>query len=143
MGNQELTKENINKFVETMNEQIGLAFEKAHQHLRECAESMRKEYAERGDEINAEAEASFKKQQEEQKRLMLSMPKIRVGDIVRIKSCHTTELKCYEVDSIRIDGVVSQPAGLHNDFNEIIAIYRFYGKDFKCIWEREDYKQSK
>lgn len=143
MENSELTKENIDKFVETMNEQIGLAFEKAYQRLRECAEGMRKEYEERGDEINAEAEVSFKKHKEEQKRLMSSMPKIRVGDIVRIKSCHTTELKCYEVDSIQTDGVVSQPAGFHHDFNEIIAIYRFYGKDFKCIWEREDYKQSK
>lgn len=143
MENQESTKENINKFVETMNEQIGLAFEKAHQHLRECAESMRKEYEERGDEINAEAETSFNEYQEEQKRLMSSMPKARVGDIVRIKSYHTDLLKCYEVDRVEIDGVVSQPAGFHHDLNEIIAIYRFYGKDFKCIWEREDYKQSK
>ena len=141
MENQELTKENINKFVDTMNEQIGLAFEKAHQRLRDCAEAMRKEYEERGDEINAEAEASFKKQQDEQKRLMSSMPKIRVGDIVRIKSCHTDKLKCYEVDSIELDGVVSEPAGFHHDYNEIIAVYRFDGADFKCIWEREDYKR--
>lgn len=142
MENQELFSEKAIKNIDAVTEQMRLAFEQASRALRNFGAAMRKEYEERGDEINAEAEESFKNHEEEQKRLMLSMPKIRVGDIVRIKSCHTTELKCYEINSIG-NGVVSQPAGFHHDFNEIIAIYRFDGADFKCIWEREDYKQLK
>lgn len=76
-------------------------------------------------------------------KLQESMPKILEGDIVRIGSIHCLELRCYEVSRIVDDGVVSQPAGFHHNFNEIVAVYRFDGTDFKCVWEREDYKESK
>lgn len=68
------------------------------------------------------------------------MPRICIGDIVRIASVHCSELNCYEVTRIESDGVVSQPAAFHHRYDEIIAIYRFDGTDFKCIWVREGYR---
>lgn len=96
-------------------------------------------YDEHEDEIDAEVE----KYRLERDRLQASMPKILKGDIVRINSIHSSELKCYEVSQVEFSGVVSQPAGFHHNYNEIIAVYRFDGTDFNCIWEREDYKECK
>lgn len=111
----------------------------AAKRLYELALDMKKTYAEHKDEIDAEVE----KHGLERERLQVNMPKILKGDIVRINSIHSSELKCYEVSRVEFSGVVSQPAGFHHNYNEIIAVYRFDGKDFKCIWEREDYKEYK
>lgn len=123
--------------------QLNAAFAGAAQSFHDTVENIQKYYEEHKDEIDAEVDAKFKEYRAEQNRLMASMPKIRVGDIVRIKSCHTSKLKCYEVDSIELDGVISEPAGFHHNYNEIIAVYRFDGNDFKCIWEREHYRANK
>lgn len=142
MENQDLLAK-VCKAAEMAGEQIRLGFAAVERHIREYVELMRKAYEENKEQIDAEADAKFKEYQLEQNRLMASMPKILVGDIVRIKSVHMAKLKCYEVDSIELDGVVSEPAGFHHRYNEIIAVYRFDGTDFKCIWEREDYKDVK
>lgn len=108
-------------------------------HLRDIAETMNTYYIEHKDELAAEV----KRYNRKLKSLQKGMPKILVGDIVRINSIHSSELSCYEVSSIVQDGVISQPAGFHHRYDEIIAIYRFDGTDFKCIWERKDYKEFK
>lgn len=107
--------------------------------LREITEAMNKCYAEHKEEIDAEVRRYKRKL----KSLQKGMPKILVGDIVRINSIHSSKLSCYEVSSIREDGVVSQPAGFHHRYDEIIAVYRFDETDFKCIWERKDYVEYK
>lgn len=125
--------------LETIGKQIEEGFASASKRLSEYAAAMGNGYEEHKDEIDAEVERSRK----EREKLQASMPKIKIGDIVRINTVHSSELKCYQVDSIKFDGVVSQPAGFHHNFNEIVAVYRFDGADFKCIWERDDYKESK
>lgn len=125
--------------VDTIGKQIEEGFALAGKRMREYAAAMGKTYKEHKDEIDAEVERSRK----EREKLQASMPKIKVGDIVRINTVHSSELNCYQVDSITSDGVVSQPAGFHHRYYEIVAVYRFDGLDFKCIWEREDYKESK
>ena len=125
--------------VDAIGKQLEEGFDLASKKLRELAVEMGKAYEEHKDEIDAEVE----RYRREREKLQASMPKIKLGDIVRIDTVHSAELKCYEVDSIKFDGVVSQPAGFHHNYNEIVAVYRFDGTDFKCIWEREDYKESK
>lgn len=82
----------------------------------------------------------FELQNKEQNK---AMPRVQLGDIVRINSVHSDKLNCYEVSSVESDGVVSQPAGFHHRYDEIIAIYRFDGTDFRCIWESPIYKEQK
>lgn len=107
--------------------------------LGEIISAMNKCYAEHKEEIDARV----KRHKQKLKALQKGMPKILLGDIVRINSIHSSELSCYEVSEIRQEGVVSQPAGFRHRYNEIIAIYRFDGADFKCIWERKDYLEYK
>lgn len=107
--------------------------------LSEWARKMKKTYDEHKDEIDAEVE----KYSLERERLQESMPEILVGDIIREKSIHCSELYCYQVDSIERGCYVSHTAHFSHDRNDIVAVYRFDGMDFKCIWERGDYKEYK
>ena len=78
----------------------------------------------------------FKQAMAEVKKDTMLKHVIRVGDIVRVEDCHHMEPHFYEVNRVVSDGVVSQPACFHHNFNEITAIYRYDGRDFKCIWQR-------
>ena len=62
---------------------------------------------------------------------------IKKGDIVRVEDIHHDAPHFYEVNRIQGDGVISQPACFKHTFNEITAIYRYNGEDFKCIWQKE------
>lgn len=129
----------LDETCEALGKSIKEAFANVGKKLCEYVSDMKKTYVEHKDEIDAEVE----KYRLERERLQRSMPKIFKGDIVRIKSIHSSELSCYEVSQAEFSGVVSQPAGFCHDYNEIVAVYRFDGTDFKCIWEREDYKTNK
>lgn len=136
MNDIAIDNEKLETATKALSDGIEESFNWAFKRLGEITREAAKTYAEHKDEIDAEVE----KRRLEQERLQSTMPKILIGDIIRINSIHCRELKCYEVSDKRIDGVISQPAGFHHNYNEIIAIYRFDGMDFKCIWEREDYK---
>lgn len=120
-------------------EGIESAFERAENMLREMAVNMKRNYEEHKDEIDAIVE----KHRLEREQLQASMPKILIGDIIREKSIHCSELYCYQVDSIERGDYISHTAHHAHHRNEIVAIYRFDGMDFKCIWEREDYMKLK
>lgn len=111
------------------------AFNRAENMLREMAVNMKRNYEEHKDEIDAIVE----KHRLERERLQASMPKILVGDIIRTCS----QWKCYEVDVVEENSVVSNSAGFRHRNNSIVAVYRFDGNDFKSIWEREDYMKFK
>lgn len=131
--------EQLGESATALGKAIEQVFEQASRTLHDYAETMKTVYAEHKDEIDEEA----KQHQQKLKELQKGMPKILVGDLVRINSAHSSNLYCYEVDEIRKDCVVSNPADFHHRYNEIIAIYRFDGADFKCIWERKDYTEFK
>ena len=69
------------------------------------------------------------------KELFDKTPFIRVGDIIKVQTCHDPEPCCYEVSSIYNGDYISQPASFRHRRSDIIAVYRFDGKDYKCIWE--------
>lgn len=65
----------------------------------------------------------------------------KIGDIVRVQDCHHAEPHFYEVSSFKTDHLgnsyaVSQPADYSHSVDDITAIYRYNGKDLKCIWEK-------
>lgn len=63
---------------------------------------------------------------------------IKVGDIIKVQSCHDPAPCCYEVSSIENGEYVSQPAHFKHRRNDILAVYRFDGQDYKCIWLRNE-----
>lgn len=115
-----------------INKAISEAWQKA-------VSNMNAYYLEHKDEIDAKV----KKEKVRLRNMRRNRPKIERGDIVRILTCHSAELLCYQVAGFDNDGVYSQPAHFCHRNDEIIAIYRFDGKDYKCIWERSDYKKYK
>lgn len=82
-------------------------------------------------------------QNNEMIKLPEDFPEIFVGDLVRIKSCRKNELKCYEVDRLLIDGASFESASTSYNFSDIVAVYRFVGTDFKCVWRLEDDRDRK
>ncbi len=96
-------------------------------------------YLEHKDEIKRE----IKKEQRRLRYMQRSRPNIERGDIVRIDTVHSAELLCYQVDGYEDGGVFSNPAHFYHRYDEIVAIYRYDGNDYKCIWERADYKRKK
>ena len=66
---------------------------------------------------------------------------VKVGDIIRAETLSATHL-C-EVSRIEVGRVFSLPSEKSYEYSIIVAAYRFDGTDFKCIWEREDYKERK
>lgn len=71
-------------------------------------------------------------------------PQIQKGDIVRFIAGETGK-EVVEVVTCEIEeGASYTPAFSFNPFfNEVVAIYRFDGRDFKCIWESREYKRLK
>jgi hypothetical protein len=66
----------------------------------------------------------------------------KIGDIVRVKDCHHAEPHFYEVSYIKTDYsgnayAVSQPADFSHRFEDVTAIYRYDGKDLKCIFQED------
>lgn len=131
--------EQLGKNAEKIGIEIQAAFDNAHKKLCEYADKAKKYFDEHREEIIAAGEQA----RQENEKLKKGVPRVQLGDIVRINSVHSNRLNCYEVSSIESNGVVSQPAGFRHCYNEIIAIYRFDGTDFKCVWERADYKEHK
>ncbi len=70
-----------------------------------------------------------------------SRPQILKGDIVRFIAGETGK-QVVEVVTCEIEeGASYTPAFSFNPFfNEVLAIYRFDGRDFKCIWESVEYQ---
>ncbi len=62
---------------------------------------------------------------------------VKIGDIVRVEDIHHTKQYYYEVDEVHSNSIISQPAQFRHRFDDITAIYRLIGKDFKCIWEKK------
>lgn len=131
---EKIEKDSIEQLNET-EELVKRIFKRLPEIAREVAQT----YTEYKDEIDAEVE----KRLLESERLQASMPKILVGDIIREKSIHCSELYCYQVDSIERGCYISHTAHFSHDRSDVVAVYRFDGMDFKCIWEREDYKAIK
>lgn len=72
-------------------------------------------------------------------------PQILKGDIVRFILGETGK-EVVEVATIEIEegpSYYTRPFSFNPFYNEVAAIYRFDGKDFKCIWESENYKLCK
>lgn len=139
MNDIAIDNEKLETATKALSDGIEESFNRAFKRLGEITREAAKTYAEHKDEIDAEVE----KRRLEQERLQATMPKILIGDIIREKSIHCSELYCYQVDSIERGDYISHTAHHAHHRNEIIAIYRFDGMDFKCIWEREDYKEYK
>lgn len=136
---QNIESAKIEEEGKALGDSVENAFSSLAVRIREMANNLAKVYEEHKDEINAVVEAK----RLEREHLQASMPKILVGDIIREKSIHCSELYCYQVDSIERGDYISHTAHHAHHRNEIIAVYRFDGADFKCIWEREDYKAEK
>lgn len=69
-------------------------------------------------------------------------PQILKGDIVRVVERiagipGTDRGNCHFVFGVRWDGVFSDKLGFYYNA-DIIAVYRFDGRDFKCIWKDEE-----
>lgn len=69
----------------------------------------------------------------------IDRPQIQKGDIVRVVeriTCipGTDRENCYFVSDVRWEGVFSDRLDFYYNA-DIIAVYRFDGCDFKCIWE--------
>lgn len=64
-------------------------------------------------------------------------PQIQKGDIVRFISALTGE---ENVDVVRCENT---KAYFNSAFGEVIAVYRFDGLNFKCIWESAEYQLRK
>lgn len=139
MNDIAIDNEKLETATKALSDGIEESFNRAFKRLPEIAREVAQTYAEHKDEIDAEVEKS----RLEQERLQATMPKILIGDIIREKSIHCSELYCYQVDSIERGDYISHTAHHAHHRNEIIAIYRFDGTNFKCIWEREDYKEYK
>ncbi len=74
-------------------------------------------------------------------------PQILKGDIVRvvekIADIPGAEWEnCHFVSDVKWDGVFSDRLDFYYN-TDIIAIYRFDGRDFKCIWESVEYQLKK
>ena len=78
--------------------------------------------------------------QEIAKKAQMAGPKpfVMVGDIIKVQSCHDTAPCCYEVSSIENGEYVSQPAHFKHRRADILAVYRFNGQDYKCVWKRNE-----
>ncbi len=67
-------------------------------------------------------------------------PQIQVGDIVRFIAGETGKEVVEVVTCELKEGASYTPSFSFNPFyNEVLAIYRFDGHDFKCIWDIEEY----
>lgn len=69
---------------------------------------------------------------------MQDMPQIQQGDIVRVETKNRQSTTCQFVRSDQkwdewLDCVPKV------NINDVVAVYRFDGRDFKCIWEDGDY----
>ena len=69
-------------------------------------------------------------------------PQILKGDIVRVIGEFSKEESCHAVSAARDTGVYSDYPNYHYN-EEIVAVYRFDGRDFRCIWESEEYQLRK
>ena len=66
-------------------------------------------------------------------------PQIQKGDIVRVVNEGDNTESCHVVSDVRDKGVYSDYPNYHYN-EEIAAVYRFDGRDFKCIWESVEYQ---
>lgn len=107
--------------------------------LGEIAETMETHYTKYKNEIDAMVE----KIKSSEMAARENMTELRVGDIVRAYSAYHNWTTFYVVGCLRDDYFISQPDKIHHGYSNIIAVYRFDGTDFKCIWERKDYTEFK
>lgn len=71
------------------------------------------------------------------------MVKLKIGDLVKVQDCHHAEPHVYEVAEICLGGFVSQPAAFFHRTNEIVAVYRFNGNDYKEVWsDKKDHRHT-
>ena len=64
-------------------------------------------------------------------------PEIKIGDIVRVEWGKSEKWSCHIVSDIT-DRFLETDLGANLVFlEEIIAVYRFDGKGFECIWQDE------
>lgn len=61
---------------------------------------------------------------------------LKAGDIIKVQSCHDPEPCCYEVSKITENAAISQPADFKHRYNDILAVYRYNGHDYQCIWQQ-------
>ncbi len=66
-------------------------------------------------------------------------PQIQKGDIIRVVGEFSKEESCHVVSAVRDTGVYSDHPNYHYN-EEILAVYRFDGRDFKCVWESVGYQ---
>ena len=71
-------------------------------------------------------------------------PQILKGDIVRVETEDKQSTTCYFVQRDHGDKQYGEWINLgpyaYTSDKEVVAIYRFDGRDFKCIWESLEYK---
>ena len=65
-------------------------------------------------------------------------PQILEGDIVRVMSADKKSSLCYFVYEEKEYGVMVYGGSTFINFEPIVAVYRFDGRDFKCIWESKE-----
>ena len=70
-------------------------------------------------------------------------PQIQVGDIVRVEISDDGATHCCVVWDVRENGVYADSGANLFSFEQVAAIYRFDGRDVKCIWESEAYELRK
>lgn len=118
MNDIAIDNEKLETATKALFDDIEESLNRAFKRLSQIAREVAKIYAEHKDEIDAEVEKS----RLEQERLQSTMPKILIGDIIREKSIHCSELYCYQVDSIERGDYISHTAHHAHHRNEIIAI---------------------
>ena len=70
-------------------------------------------------------------------------PQLQDGDIVRVKLSDNGKTRCFPVWRDSMNMVYVDCGGDIFTYEQIVAIYRFDGRDFKCIWESREYKRLK
>ena len=70
---------------------------------------------------------------------MKDMPQIQQGDIIRVEELSTNNTSCRVVNGDKQYGIWVDCGASFVNVNTVVAIYRFDGRDFRGIWERDDY----
>ena len=62
-------------------------------------------------------------------------PQLQDGDIIRVELSDNGTTRCFVVWDIMMKGVYVDSGAHLFAYEQIVAVYRFDGLDFKCIWE--------
>lgn len=65
-------------------------------------------------------------------------PIIKPDDLIHVHSSYRRKPHCYEVCETDEDGVSVTDGDYTYSWLDILAVYRFDGSDYKCIWRKPE-----